>query len=231
MKKKTAEQVIEQSKGLTFEIVWAAMMESDARIEEYRRETERQIQETQKQMKESQERMEKSHERMEKSHERMEKSHEKTERLVAELSKNIGGVGNSLGLLTETLFSAELWKKFRTLGYEFTRQAPRYRFTEGDKISTEVDYWLENGEYAMPVEVKTVLETKDVDWHLARIEKIRKHLDKRNDKRKLVGAVAGGVVDEDVLKYAQDNGLYVVVQSGDSMAIADMPQGFKAREW
>jgi len=46
-----------------------------------------------------------------------------------------------------------------------------------------------------------------------------------------MGAVAGGIVPENVLRYAQKKGLYVVEQSGDSVTIADMPQGLKVREW
>jgi hypothetical protein len=56
-------------------------------------------------------------------------------------------------------------------------------------------------------------------------------MDKRNDSRKIIGAVAGGVVSGDVLSYAQKNGLFVRVQSGDSAAIADMPKDFTARVW
>jgi hypothetical protein len=37
---------------------------------------------------------------------------------------------------------------------------------------------------------------------------------------------AGGV-----RKYAQKKGLYVVVQSGDTAALAESPEDFAAREW
>ena len=35
----------------------------------------------------------------------------------------------------------------------------------------------------------------------------------------------------EVLEYVQENELYAVVQSDDAATIADMPQGFTAREW
>jgi hypothetical protein len=56
-------------------------------------------------------------------------------------------------------------------------------------------------------------------------------MDKHGDKRKLVGAVAGGIVPESVLRYAEKKGLYVLVQSGDSMRVAEEPNIFKVREW
>ena len=199
MDEMTAEQAAEAAKGLTFEKVWAVVIQ-----------TQRMIQETQTAQQESQ---------------------KKTDKVIADLSKNIGGLGNSLGRLTEAMFSAELWKKFNEIGFTFTKQAPRMKFYENGKVLAEVDFFLENGVYAMPVEIKTELSISDVDEHLDRIEKIRKYMDDHHDSRKLVGAVAGGVVSESVLKYSQRKGLFVIEQTGDSVAIADLPLGFKAREW
>jgi len=172
------------------------------------------MQESQKQLQESQK-----------------QSQRRTDKIIADLSKNIGGLGNSFGRFTEAMFSTELWKKFNECGFLFTKQAPRVRFYEYGQCLAEVDFFLENGKYAMPVEIKTELSVNDVDDHLERIEKIRLYMDAHNDKRKLVGAVAGGIVSENVLNYAQKKGLFVVEQSGESVAIAAMPKGFKAREW
>ena len=129
------------------------------------------------------------------------------------------------------MFSTELWKKFNDIGFTFTKQAQGMKFYEDERVLAEVDFFLENGLYAMLVEIKTELSVGDVDDHLERIEKIRQYMDKRKDMRKLVGAVAGGIVSENVLRYAQKKGLFVIEQTGDSVAIAAMPQGFKAREW
>jgi hypothetical protein len=43
--------------------------------------------------------------------------------------------------------------------------------------------------------------------------------------------VAGAIVTDDVCKYAQNKGLYVLTQSGKSIAIADMPKDFTPRKW
>ena len=140
-------------------------------------------------------------------------------------------MGNKLGRLTEALFSAELWKKFDDQGYEFIKQASHYKFVENKRVIAEADFFLEDGKYVMPVEVKTDLLVSDVNEHLERIDVIRRYMDAHGDGRKLVGAVAGGVVEENVLKYAQKKGLYVFVQTGDSIMVADAPPDFKAREW
>jgi hypothetical protein len=38
-------------------------------------------------------------------------------------------------------------------------------------------------------------------------------------------------VAEEVKNYAHRKGLYVLVQSGDSVTVADAPENFKAQEW
>ena len=203
MEMMTAEQAIEAAKGLTFEKVWAALMES-------RRKSDESIQHLQKTVDD------------------LSKSMDKT---MKDLSKNLGGLGNSFGRLTESLFSGVLVKKFNGLGYAFTRQGPHYKFYEDQEVVAEADYWLENGEYVMAVEVKTELSADDVKEHMERLGAIRKIMDDRMDGRKLVGAVAGGMLNENVLKYAQSQGLYVIVISGETAAIAKTPKGFIAREW
>ncbi|MHC6202269.1 hypothetical protein ACYULU_03645 [Breznakiellaceae bacterium SP9] len=50
-------------------------------------------------------------------------------------------------------------------------------------------------------------------------------------KKKRLGAVAGGIVAESVKRYAQKKGLYVLVQSGESVNVAETAKDFKAREW
>jgi len=211
----TAAQAAEEAKGLTFEIVWTALMES-------RQQMEKSNEEFNKRMQESDEKMQKQ----------MQESKERTDKILDELSKNIGGVNNSLGDITESMFSGKLWDKFEEYGIPVTSQSIRRTFRDGKKnMIAEADIFIENGQYAIPVEVKTKPTEKDVDEHIMRIEAIRLYFDARDDKRKLLGAIAGGIVSEKVLKYAQTNGLFVLVQSGDSVTIADTPEGFKAREW
>jgi hypothetical protein len=205
----TAEQAHEAAKGLTFEDVWAALMKTDAQIEKMSK------------------RVDQTSEVVKKTSEVVKKTSEE----VAELSKNIGGVNRSLGRWTEQMVAAKLWEKFDVFEYEFTKGSRNIKFRDGGQTIAEVDIFLENGDYAMPVEVKTDLTEEDIDDHLDRIGKIRVYMDKHGDKRRLVGAVAGAIVPESVCRYAQKKGLYVLVQSGDSIEVASVPKGFQARKW
>jgi hypothetical protein len=153
---------------------------------------------------------------------------QETDRQIKELSGNIGGLSNAFGKWAEEMVSAKLWEKFKAIGYTFTRGGP-VKFWEGERTVAQVDMFLENGDYAMPVEIKSDVSREDVDEHVERIEKVREQLDKRGDRRKW--AVAGMVVSGKVREYAQKRGLYVLVQSGDSVTLAEAPESFKAREW
>ena len=209
----TAEQAAEAAKGLTFETVWYALMENRLQQEK----TELLVQKTQEQI--------------DKTQRSIDDYIKSAKKAMDDLSKNIGGLGNTLEILTEEMFATDLWKKFCDLGFKFSGQSKQYKFCDDKRVLAEADYYLENGEYVMLVEVQTVLDLEHVNDHLKRIEKVRRYMDARGDRRKIVGAVAGGAVPENVLKYAQKQGFYVIIQSGEIAMIADTPEGFKAREW
>ncbi|MDR0375180.1 MAG: hypothetical protein LBH85_05590 [Treponema sp.] len=116
----------------------------------------------------------------------MKESHAETDKEIKALSKNIGGLNNSLGKLIDEMFSARLWDKFDSLGYEFTKGG-NAKFIENKRIIAETDVFLENGEYAMPVEVKTHLTKEDVDEHTERIGLIRGYMDRRRLAETVVG--------------------------------------------
>lgn len=156
---------------------------------------------------------------------------ERHKKTIGELSKNVGGINNRIGELTEGLFSPELWEKFNKLGYPVTSQCCRKEFRLNKTLIAEADVYIENGEYAIPVEIKANLQAADIDGHIDRIQKIRQYLDAHGDKRKLIGAVAGATVTDKVRDYAHENGLFVITQNGDSTSIASTPKGFEPREW
>jgi hypothetical protein len=185
----------EPLEGLTFEKVWAALME----LREYQKETDRQMRET--------------------------------DRVIKETTRTVGNLGNKLGLVVEQLVLANIREKFNQLGFCFSRTVSNVIIEDFDRnIFTEVDAMLENEEYALAIEVKTQLNVSHVKEHAERMEKLRRHADGHGDRRKFLGAVAGAVTAENVRKYAQNQGFYVIRQSGDTVTVEN-PDGFKPREW
>jgi hypothetical protein len=152
---------------------------------------------------------------------------------VDEVSKNVGGLNRSMGELIETLIAAKLWEKFDAYPYNFQRAYRRVElFDDTNRKRTDVDILLTNGEYVMAVEVKRNLHRKDeVDDHLKRMELIRQYPPNQCGGKKLLGAMAGGAVDTDIVDYAHSVGFFVLELTGDTVRLAKTPEGFIPREW
>jgi hypothetical protein len=98
------------------------------------------------------------------------------------------------------------------------------------EADAEVDILLENGDIVVAVEVKSKPNVDDVNDHIQRMEILRRYADKKQDKRRYQGAIAGAVMSEAVRRYILKKGFYVIEQTGDTVQI-NVPQGFKACEW
>jgi hypothetical protein len=128
---------------------------------------------------------------------------QETDKQIKKLSRNIGGLNNSFGRWAEEMVSTKLWEKFQDLDYTFTEGGP-YKFRKGGRTVAQVDALLQNGDYLMAVEIKSVLTLEHVDKHLLRLGTMRERLDAKKDRRKLLGAVAGMVVGDEVREYAHE---------------------------
>ena len=179
------------------------------------RETRLMIQETTIQMRETDRRM------------------QETDRLAKEAHKKISELGSRIGEIIECMVEGGIVDKFQALDYEIVQCGRNVRFwhPKTTSIRGEIDLFLEDGDVAILVEVKTTLETTDVRSHMERLEKFRLCADARGDKRRFIGAVAGAVVKDEVKTFAHENGLYTIIQSGEAFEIESMPEGFKVKEW
>jgi hypothetical protein len=211
----TAEQAAEAGKSLSFEKVWAALMETGAKMDRFSEAADKRHAETEKLFKEIGEKQ------------------RETEKQIDKVTKNVGGLNNSMGELVETLIAARLWEKFKD--YDLRRAYQRVPiYDETGRIRTDIDILLSDTDCAMAVEVKLRLNNKDdVDDHLKRMELIRRYSPaevKINNKR-LMGAIAGGFVDPDIAVYAYECGFFVLELSGEAVELMPPPAGFRPREW
>ena len=160
------------------------------------------------------------------------KSKAEHDRMWKSLRKDLGKIGISYGEQVEAMF-VNLGAKFNKLGYSFPKEAKgNIQFLdENRRVLAEVDHLLENDNVVMPVEVKAKLKKDDVDDHIKRLGIISKYNALHNDSRKVLGAVAGGVVAQNVREYAQKKGLFVLVKNGNSVEIAALPSSFVPNEW
>ena len=116
------------------------------------------------------------------------------------------------------------------LGHGFT-QCSRSAEFENKKLNIcgEIDLFLENGEYALLIEVKTNLSSDGVKDHVKRLREYRLVADVRGDRRRFIAAVGGGVVQSNVRIYALKQGLFVIQQSGDNAEV--IPPDGEPRVW
>jgi hypothetical protein len=145
-------------------------------------------------------------------------------------AKQFEKIGNRLGELIESMVEGGIVRLFRTQGYEFTRCSRHVEFrNKALEIAGEVDLFLENGEYALLVEVKTNLSISDIKEHVRRLRKFRMDADTRGDKRQFLAAAGGGVIRENVRSFALKQGMYVIQQSGENVEI--IPPKGKPKVW
>jgi hypothetical protein len=148
--------------------------------------------------------------------------------------KKIGELTGSMGRVIERMVAGlNIIKQFQDLGYIIESHSRNKTF--GDALPKdmrgEIDLFLENGDIAIVIEVKTTFKENDVGYLLNVIEKFRRYADFKGDKRRFMGAVAGAVIEEEAIKRAHENGFYVIAQSGKAMEILPTPEGFQAKEW
>jgi hypothetical protein len=144
--------------------------------------------------------------------------------------EKIGKLGNRIGDIIESIMTNEIHRQFRKLGYNFTKTSRDIEMLLKDGTALEIDAFVENGDYALAIEVKTKLKTEDINYHIQRMEKLRQYADDRNDKRKYIGAVASPILSENVKEYAFKCGFYVIEVNENTAQILE-PDGFTPHIW
>jgi hypothetical protein len=153
-----------------------------------------------------------------------------TDRQIQRTDSELGKLSKRMGEVVEFMVAPNLREKFKEFGFNFSESSQRKDVTDKEnKISFEIDVFLENYSKAMLVEVKTTPTTEDVKDHVKRLQKMRKYADLHGNKRTFLGAVAGVVIKDTVRKYILKQGFFVIEPSGESFNIT--PPNGKPKEW
>ena len=200
------------------------MMSLFREAEEQSRKTDKQFRKTEKYIRKTGKQIRELRLSQKEAEERSKKEQKKWNRRFAEF-------GDRIGELIETMVRGGIVQLFRELGYTFTQCSRRGMSFREDAIDVhgEVDLFLEDGDYALLVEVKTKLTINDIKDHVRRVKKYRLYADYRNDKRQFIAAVGGGVIDDNVRDFALKRGLFVIMQSGKNIEVIQPKD--KARVW
>jgi hypothetical protein len=220
-------QMRDPQMGLTFEKVWAALME----LREQSKDTDQRLKDTDQRLRDADQRLRDMIRELREESKDTDRRLKETSQLVKETSRSIGGLNNSFGELAEHLVAPNIKEKFNALGYHFKGIAENQRIeNEQGQVIAEIDILLENSDYIVAVEVKSKPKNADIDNLVRRLEILRKYKDENNDKRKIRGAIAGAVFHDPVKSAILEAGFYVIEQTGDTVMI-NVPEGFKPKEW
>jgi hypothetical protein len=185
-------------------------------------------------MKEADQRTKEADQRMKETERQMKERDAAFDRRLRATNKLFSEFGLKIGKIVEHMIRGNMAGQFQALGYEVA-EISRNHYFENKKlnISGEIDVVLYDGDVVILIEVKTTLETSDVRKHIERLKEYRIFTDAKpwKSNKRFVGAVAGAVVTDEALKFAHENGLYAIVQSGRAVEIVQSPEGFKAKEW
>ncbi|MFQ5976326.1 MAG: DUF3782 domain-containing protein [Candidatus Hydrothermarchaeales archaeon] len=180
-------------------------------------ESSRQFKETREMFKEAEKRSKEADRRSEEAEKRSKELDKKIEALTGKWSKFVEG-----------LIAPAAEKLFKKCGIEVDTIYQRVRKHKNGK-QIEIDILAINGEYAVLIEAKSTLGVGDVNEHIKRLKKFKGFFPEYRD-RKVVGAVAGIVIEEGADKYAYNNGMYVIGQSGETVRILN-DRRFKPKVW
>jgi hypothetical protein len=215
----TAEEAAEWGKTLDFPTVWAAIMRTEANLNDLDKKIDR-----------SAETVNKMGQKVDKTTENVNKMAEKIDRI----GENVGGLNRSLGELIETLIAARLWEKFP--GYDLKRAYQRIPiYDDKNEKRTDIDILLINTTMCIVVEVKRELDLDHIDEikrHQRRMQLIRQYPPGLiSPDLQMVGALAGGIVDPEAKDFAYESGFFVLELTGESVRLIQPPEGFEPKKW
>lgn len=151
-----------------------------------------------------------------------------TDRAIKQLSQQIGELGNRLGEFVEGLVKPAVVPLLRAHGIDVHEVYPDVEVDRGAE-GMQIDLLVVNDTEAVLVEVKSNLSITDVDEHLERLEKFKRLLPRYREVRAM-GAMAAMVIPRDAARYAYRKGLFVLGQTGETVAILNGAK-FQPKVW
>ena len=151
-----------------------------------------------------------------------------TAREIKAVNTSIGRLSNRLGEFVEEAVRPSAVRLFRERGIDI-HEVQQSITAKRDGEQLEIDLLVVNNENVVVIECKSNLSVDDVNEHLERLEKVKRLLPRYNNC-KILGAVAGMVIPDNVATYAIKKGLYVIGQNGEHLELRN-EKSFTAKTW
>ena len=194
----------------TADDVWRLLAE----LVEAQKETDRKFQETDHQMQETDR--------------KIQETTQTIERVNRQLSQQLGALGGKWGQFVENLVAPACKTLFLERGTPVHQVSQRVkRFEQGDTL--EIDVLVQNQHHVLAVEVKSTLGVEDIQAFMEDLGRFHQFFPEQVG-RQLYGAVAAITFDPGAERYAYRQGLFVLAQARDAMAILN-DAAFEPRVW
>ena len=150
----------------------------------------------------------------------LDRQFQETDRTVQAVSTQIGRLGGRWGEFVEGLVAPACNTLFAQRGIPVHKTSRNIKAKLPGGRHMEIDVLVINTDAVVLVEVKSTLTVEDVREFITRLAEFKTFFPEYADKR-IIGAVAGIVIEENVDRFAMKKGLFVMVQSGELVQIAN----------
>lgn len=152
----------------------------------------------------------------------------KLERIAANTSREVAGLTSRWGQFVENLVEPAVVRLFQDRGIAVQETYRRMKSSRPG-AAMEIDIFAVDGTVAVAIEVKARLSQRDVEDFLGKLGRFKQAFPHQASYQ-IYGAVAGIEIDAGVDRYAYQQGLFVIKQSGDTVAIAN-DTAFRPTAW
>ena len=216
----------------TAEDVWRLLAELTAAQKETERLLQEQSQEANQRRKETEQRFEETdrllREQNQETDRLLREQNQETDRRIREVSQQIGNLGGKWGRFVENMVAPACETLFLNRGIPVHQVSQRIKKRWSGK-TLEIDVMVTNEHHVLVVEVKSSLGVDDVKELINDLTQFRQFFPEYSQKQ-LYGAVAGIEIEEGADKYAYRQGLFVLAQAGEAVAILNDPD-FQPKDW
>ncbi len=156
------------------------------------------------------------------------RSMQELKKVVANTSREVGKLTSRWGQFVEDYVEPGVVRIFQERGIAVKETHPRIQ-AERENVAMEIDILAVDDNVAVAIEVKSRLSTTDVNEFKEKLGKFKEAFPAYKNY-KIHGAVAAIGVTKEVARYAYRQGLFVIVQSGETVEIAN-DEAFQPKNW
>ena len=192
------------------------------------KETDLKFKETDLKFQEHERRFQETERIIKESAQQTQKAIEETQREIRAMSKNLGDIGNRLGQFVEHMVMPTVVALFQSRGLDVHEVHPDIEVKRAGS-GLQIDLLVVNDGALVVVECKSKMTLEYVDAHIIRMNKFKTMLPAYRNHQAF-GAVAALVMPDHVADYAESQGFYVLMQSGETLCVRN-EASFLAKTW